>query len=413
MNTCKTIGCPSFKINKSRSYRLLKNDEVLCLECGKSFYYISNSEFNQYNITHNKDIYHVLNSCHKCGNNEKNTNYGYTSNKSKRMKCSKCHTVFNIKNQPLNEKNNSIINAIRKGDDIKKIKHHFSLCNKKLSRILSVLSKYSKKYINKHNKKSDTIICTETFNIPYNNSNNKLFFIVSSNNATKKVMLVTNNLANKGELSSLWSYDSTKKEIIDNDKKLKTIIKEKEKYISLRSAFYDVDYGTSSLNKRNSGTIIKPVYLAYRHFQLLKLLTKSCTSITHSLCHESFIYAACISSYSELVTEKRCHIYYTYTLKKTQQSKTMSYKKTSLKLDNYWKDTWNIIELHSYDLAICNLTKSKTNMDISNLTLFPCHDFVSFIKSHPFYSQLSKLSPRNVSCAIDILTEQYNENILK
>lgn len=81
------------------------------------------------------------------------------------------------------------------------------------------------------------------------------------------------------------------------------MVQRKEAITARRETLFDIDYGPASLYKNDSGMIVKPVLPAYRHFELVRMLTdERSLNVQHYLDHECFIlgmhdgeYAACPS----------------------------------------------------------------------------------------------------------------------
>ena len=53
---------------------------------------------------------------------------------------------------------------------------------------------------------------------------------------------------------------------------------------------FDIDYGPAVLHQNDPGMLVKPVLPAYRHFELVRILTdEHSNNVQHYLDHECFI----------------------------------------------------------------------------------------------------------------------------
>ncbi|EHK2924882.1 hypothetical protein J7Y46_004783 [Vibrio parahaemolyticus] len=406
INTCKTIGCPSFGIKNSKSYRMLDNDEIFCVECGFSFYSLYESEFNKYKLESNKNIYKSIGHCSKCGCKNNLIGYGTSTSKKTRRKCLNCGGVFTSSSGKFDipDSLKEINDLIFYGDNI----NDYKKFNKVSAKIIGQKLKKLAILLGKENTFIDKVtyhlnVATEVIFIPYNSSNNTLYVIVSFCIKTGRVLhLTTNYFANAPLIDDMVYSGNTPLRNVSNDLALE--ISKKENEISSRNKFFDIDYGASMLKKNEVGHIIKPAYAAYRHFDILNRKLSEIKYINHFIEHESFIYASCLSSFKEKVINRSCHIYY---LRVGEIINTKSNEKLALK--NYWKDTWNISKTNNISYAICNLT-STLNITNPIAPLTQCK-FTKYIFEHPFYTQLTKMSAQNVTLLLDIISVNYNKKL--
>lgn len=403
INTCKTIGCPSFGVSDSKSYRFLDNDEVFCVECGYSFYLLDEFSFNNYIINSNVAVYKRLGYCGNCGSKGSLTNYGYSLSKKQRKKCNNCGSVFSIpsKFQVMSPMELDIKEIIHNGDSLVDYKKDYNVSSKVLGRYIKKINASSCLNYYEHNNHYLDIY-TEVIKIKYNSSNNLLYVIFSCCLVTGKLIHLTTNYSPESELGNELKYDGygalNKKTIsIEED------ITFKEDEISSREKFFEINYGESSLKRNESGMIVKPVYSSYQHFEILRRKLPSSKIINHFIEHESFIYASCLSSfYSEVITND-CNIFY---VKKRLGN---SFEKSYLfHLDNYWKDSWRVFTTEKLDYALCGLTSPV--VDKNNYPLLG-KGFKEFLDEHPFHSQLSKMNARNVTYILEVIAAQYNSKL--
>lgn len=406
INTCKTIGCPSFGIKDSKSYRLLENDEVFCIECGFSFYLLFESEFLKYNHISNKNIYKSIGHCSKCGSYKNLISYGKSSSKKSRKKCINCGTVFSLSkvenNTPEDVVNiNEIIYIGASLNDYKTItKTSSKIIGQKLKKLSLLLTNESTYFASNLSLK----IASKVMYIHYNSSKNSLYVIVSYCINSNRVIHITTNYHSDPELKPVMVYDGSgtlNQTTID----LRKDILNKEHEIRSRCKFFEIDYGVSKLKRNESGNIIKPVYAAYRHFDILSRKLMAVHDIHHFIEHESFIYAACLSYFKEKVLNKSCHISY------LREKSSPFNENTQLKLNNYWKDTWNISTFNGTSYATCNLTSANHINYLPFGTNTKNTNIVNYIYKHPFYSQLKKMNAQNVTSLLNIIVHHYNKQL--
>lgn len=76
-----------------------------------------------------------------------------------------------------------------------------------------------------------------------------------------------------------------------------------------RGALFDIDYGPGTLHRHVRGMLVKPVLPAYRHFELVRMLTdERSLNVQHYLDHECFILGGCMMANLAQVRQGRCHI---------------------------------------------------------------------------------------------------------
>lgn len=403
INTCKTIGCPSFGIKNSKSYRLLENDEIFCVECGFSFYLLNESEYQKYKYINNKNIYKSIGHCSKCGCYDNLIKYGRSLSKKSRKKCINCDSVFSLSTleHQIPQNVRDVYELIYNGENLNDYKTITKTSSKvigqKLKKLSTVLTSESVHF----SSKLSLQINTKVMYIPYNSSKNSLYVIVSYCLNSNRVIHITTNYHSESELKNDMIYDGSNTSIQTmND--LRTSILNKEHEISLRQKFFEIDYGVSKLKRNESGNIIKPVYAAYRHFDILSRKLMAVHDIHHFIEHESFIYAACLSYFKEKVLDKSCHISY------LREKSSPFNENTQLKLNNYWKDTWNISTFNSISYAICNLTSVH---HIGYTPFVKSTNIINYIYNHPFYSQLKRMNAQNVTSLLNIIVHHYNKQL--
>lgn len=76
-----------------------------------------------------------------------------------------------------------------------------------------------------------------------------------------------------------------------------------------RDTLFDIDYGPAVLHQNDPGMLVKPVLPAYRHFELVRILTdEHSNNVQHYLDHECFILGGCLMANLQHIHQGRCHI---------------------------------------------------------------------------------------------------------
>ena len=60
-------------------------------------------------------------------------------------------------------------------------------------------------------------------------------------------------------------------------------------------------------------------------------------------------------------------------------------------------------------MAVSNLTGSKKPGELCRATLLPATRFIHYVESHPFYAQMTRLSPANLTMVLDFMKYEYNQ----
>jgi hypothetical protein len=55
------------------------------------------------------------------------------------------------------------------------------------------------------------------------------------------------------------------------------------------------------------------------------------------------------------------------------------------------------------------LTGSKKPGELCRATLLPATRFIHYVESHPFYAQMTRLSPANLTMVLDFMKYEYNQ----
>lgn len=177
-----------------------------------------------------------------------------------------------------------------------------------------------------------------------------------------------------------------------------------------RDTLFDIDYGRAILHQNDPGMLVKPVLPAYRHFELVRVLTEAYSiNIQHYLDHECFILGGCLMANLQHIHQGRCHISFV----KERGEKTTHYD-TPPRLflsGGVRNNVWRAFSARDYSMAVCNLTGNKKANEMRYSTLASATRFINFPESHPFLSSLNRMSPANVVSTLDIFKHLWNKQL--
>lgn len=155
--------------------------------------------------------------------------------------------------------------------------------------------------------------------------------------------------------------------------------------------------------------IVKPVLPAYRHFELVRMLTdERSLNVQHYLDHECFILGGCMMANMPHVHQGRCHISFV-----KERGTTPLQKDIPPRLflsGGIRNNVWRTFSTRDYAMAVCNLTGNKKITQQRYATLQGATAFINYLYAHPFLAQLNRLSPANVTATLDYLKYEYNQS---
>lgn len=406
VNACKTFGCPNFGVLNSPLYAL-RGQNILCQACGFHFPVISAAALNAFKLQVNRSYQGLIWACAHCGKRDGLTRHGYTQSGQQRVRCASCRSTFAwYEHARLPARLSSLAGAIRAGQPLRELSGFDS---KMTGRDLQQLA-FSARLACAATPPFtlETFLATAAFSINFNGSPNRLYVIVTVEKKSDRVIAITTNYAPRSEhISFEYRYSANDEELIVSREPL-TRIFAKDRVMKRRALFFDTRYGAARLKINDAGVIVKPVLAAYRHFEVVKSLTQNAfLYVQHYIEHECFIYGGCLMANREEVATGHCHIAFVY--EKGNRTPQQPFRSQIITSRLIWNDVWRCFSQPDYQMAVCSLTGQQRSSELRQATLQPAQRFIDFILRHPFYPQLVRLSPANVSAVLEFLAAEYNQ----
>lgn len=140
---------------------------------------------------------------------------------------------------------------------------------------------------------SDITLSTRAFRVKYNGSNNSLYALVTAEEQSGRVVAISTNYS-PSAVEQHYQYTSNYEERMSPGT-LAHHVQRKELLTMRRDTLFDIDYGPAVLHQNDPGMLVKPVLPAYRHFELVRILTdEHSNNVQHYLDHECFILGGCL-----------------------------------------------------------------------------------------------------------------------
>lgn len=406
VDCCKTFGCKNLGILNSPDYQPQGKD-ILCRECGFTFPRISRHSLNVFRTAVNKEWKGLIKQCPFCGGTAFKR-HGYSSQGKSRLLCRHCSRTFLFTPVSLEKENLSELGkGIAAGATLIDLRRELRLDSTALSRQFSRLARQVNSLQSQCLFQAyDIALCTRAFVLPYLGSGNLLYILVTAEADSGNVVAVSTNYSPVCvEKEYQYTHSFTERSLSGT---FAHIVQRKEKLTAQRATLFDIDYGMAALRKNDAGMIVKPVLPAYRHFELVKKLTDDRSiNVQHFLEHECFIYGGCLIANHDDVVRGRCHISFVAErgLVAQQQARPPRYFLAGGIRNNVWR----YFSTPDYAMAVSNLTGSKKPGELCRATLLPATRFIHYVESHPFYAQMTRLSPANLTTVLDFMKYEYNQ----
>lgn len=173
---------------------------------------------------------------------------------------------------------------------------------------------------------------------------------------------------------------------------------------------FDIDYGPAVLHQNDPGMLVKPVLPAYRHFELVRILTdEHSNNVQHYLDHECFILGGCLMANLQHIHQGRCHI--SFVKERGVAPATIDFPPRLFLSGGVRNNVWRAFSNRNYSMAVCNLTGSKKVREMRHATLNSATRFIHFVENHPFLISLNRMFPANVVSTLDILKHLWNKKL--
>ncbi|MDA8517917.1 MULTISPECIES: transposase-like zinc-binding domain-containing protein [unclassified Citrobacter] len=408
VDACKTPECKNMGILNSPDY-LVQGKDILCRECGFSFPVISERSLNLFRLSANLPWRGLIKACPGCGSSSLKK-YGFSAQGEARLYCLQCHKTFVfLGRHKADVRQESLARLILEGASLADIRTTLSLDSTGLNRALQKLSRS----VNQSEREFtfpafDLAMSTRAFRVKFNGGDHSLYVLVTAEESSGRVIAVTTNYSTQA-VEEEYQYISDYEERLPSGT-LAHLVQRKELMTMRRNTLFDVDYGPAALHKNDPGMLVKPVLPAYRHFELVKELTDERTlNVQHYIDHECFILGGCMMANLKSIRQSRCHISFVREMGDLPSDANFPYR--VFRSGGIRNNVWRSFSSRGYAKAVCNLTGNKKTSMLRYATLTGATKFIQFLQVHPFFLQLSRLSPANVTMVLNYLKFEYNKNI--
>ncbi|HHK9579707.1 cytoplasmic protein [Citrobacter sp. Cb008] len=410
VDACKTPTCKNMGILNSPDY-LTQGKEILCRECGFLFPIISEYSLNLFRQSANQAWKGLIKACPGCGSSSLKK-YGFSAQREARLYCLECHKTFVSPGEHKADiRQENLARLIQEGASLSDIRATLSLDSTGLNRALQKLSRKANEAEREFVFPAfDLAMSTCAFRVKFNGGDNSLYALVTAEESSGRVIAVTTNYSTQ-PVENEYQYISEYEERLPPGT-LAHLVQRKELMTMRRNTLFDIDYGPATLYKNDPGMLVKPVLPAYRHFELVKELTdEHSLNVQHDIDHECFILGGCMMANLQSVRQGRCHISFVREMGVSPPDKDFPYR--VFFSGGIRNNVWRAFSTRGYSKAVCNLTGNKKTSTLRYATLTGSTKFIQFLHTHPFFFQLSRLSPANVTVVLNYLKFEYNKNIMR
>ncbi|WP_149540003.1 IS1/IS1595 family N-terminal zinc-binding domain-containing protein [Escherichia albertii] len=408
VDCCKTLGCKNLGVLNSVDY-VAQGKNVLCRECGYLFPVISERSLNLYRNIVNHSWRGVIQQCPACGSTSLKK-YGYSAQGQRRMYCHHCDKTFiSLEHINTTPRRTQLALMIEQGVSLADIRNSLLLNSTGLNRELIKLAreanyKESRQFISAF----DISLSTRAFRVKYNGSNNYLYILVTAEEQSGRVVAISTNYSPLA-VEQHYQYTSSYEERMPPGT-LVHHVQRKELLTMRRETLFDIDYGPAVLHQNDPGMLVKPVLSAYRHFELVRILTHEHTlNVQHYLDQECFILGGCLMANLQDIRHGRCHI--SFVKERGTVPVCLEAVSRLFLSGGVRNNVWRAFSTRDYSMAVCNLTGSKKINDMKRATLKSASGFINYVERHPFLPSINRMSPANVASTLDYLKHLWNRQL--
>lgn len=408
VDCCKTPGCKNLGLLNSQDY-VAQGKNILCRECGYLFPVISEQSLNIYRNIVNHSWRGLICQCSTCGGTSLKK-YGYSAQGQRRMYCHHCEKTFiTLEHVITTPRGAQLALMIEQGEALADIRKSLLLNSTGLSRELLKLAREANyKESRQCFPASDITLSTRAFRVKYNGSNNSLYALVTAEEQSGRVVAISTNYS-PSAVEQHYQYTSNYEERMSPGT-LAHHVQRKELLTMRRDTLFDIDYGPAVLHQNDPGMLVKPVLPAYRHFELVRILTdEHSNNVQHYLDHECFILGGCLMANLQHIHQGRCHI--SFVKERGVAPATIDFPPRLFLSGGVRNNVWRAFSNRNYSMAVCNLTGSKKAREMRHATLNSATRFIHFVENHPFLISLNRMSPANVVSTLDILKHLWNKKL--
>lgn len=405
VDSCKTLGCNNLGVLNSPDYQN-QGKNVLCRACGFLFPVISEASLNLFRQSANQMWKGLVKSCPGCGSASLKK-YGFSAQGEPRIYCVQCHKTFiSSVRQKADTRQDNLASLIMEGASLADIRSGLTLDSTGLNRELQKLSRRANQAEREFIFPTyDIAMSTRAFRVRFNGSNNFLYVLVTAEENTGRIVAVTTNYS-AHPVEVAYQYRSDYEERLPPGT-LIHLVQRKEAITMRRETLFDIDYGPAMLHKNDPGMLVKPVLPAYRHFELVKILTdEHSLNVQHYIDQECFMLGGCMMANLQHIQQGRCHI--SFVRERGALRPETDIPPRIFLSGGIRNNLWRTFSTRDYALAVCNLTGNKKASMQKNATLKGATGFIHFIDTHPFLTHLNRMSPANVTATLEYLRYAFN-----
>lgn len=406
VDSCKTPGCKNMGVLNSPDY-IYQGNNILCRECGFLFPPISAKSLNAFRRTVNQGWKGLIKQCPGCGSFSLKR-YGYSAQGERRMSCRDCGKTLVIPDKAkISLRQEHLAALIKEGSSLSDIRTQLAIDNTTLGRELANLS-YRAGLVERGFAfpTFDIVLSTRAFSISFNGGDNRLYVLATAEEASGKVVAISTNYTSQ-PVEAEYQYQSQYEERMPPGTLAHLVQRKEMLTMRRRVALFDIDYGPAALHRHERGMLVKPVLPAYRHFELVRMLTdERSLNVQHYLDHECFILGGCMMANLEHVRQGRCHI--SFVRERGIPPAQRDIPPRLFYSGGIRNNVWRTFSTRDYAMAVCNLTGNKKTSPLRNASLRSASEFIQYIHQHPFLPWLNRMSPANVTAALNHLKYEYN-----
>nr|WP_287855390.1 cytoplasmic protein [Klebsiella sp.] len=406
VDSCKTPGCKNMGVLNSPDY-ICQGNNILCRECGFLFPPISAKSLNAFRRTVNQGWKGLIKQCPGCGSFSLKR-YGYSAQGERRISCRDCGKTLVIPDKAkISLRQEHLAALIKEGSSLSDIRTLLAIDNTTLGRELANLS-YRAGLVERGFAfpTFDIVLSTRAFSISFNGGDNRLYVLATAEEVSGKVVAISTNYTSQ-PVEAEYQYQSQYEERMPPGTLAHLVQRKEMLTMRRRVALFDIDYGPAALHRHERGMLVKPVLPAYRHFELVRMLTdERSLNVQHYLDHECFILGGCMMANLEHVRQGRCHI--SFVRERGIPPAQRDIPPRLFYSGGIRNNVWRTFSTRDYAMAVCNLTGNKKTSPLRNASLRSASEFIQYIHQHPFLPWLNRMSPANVTAALNHLKYEYN-----
>lgn len=406
VDVCKTPGCKNLGVMNSPDY-VVQGNNVLCQECGFLFPIISVKSLNTFRYAVNRSWKGIVRQCPGCGCTSLKR-YGFSAQGVQRVLCQHCNRTFVLSNhRKMTPRQAHLADLIKEGAAPSEICSTLAIDNTTLGRELTHLSHRAHLAERDFDISAfDIVLSTRAFYVKFNGGNSRLYILVTAEEKSGRVVAISTNYS-PTPVEADYQYYSQYEERLPPDT-LTHLVQRKEMLIMRRhGALFNIDYGPAMLHRNDRGMLVKPVLPAYRHFELVRMLTdRHSLNVQHNIDHECFILGGCLMANLADIQKGRCHI--SFVREWGDSPPVRAIPPRLFYSGGIRNNVWRTFSTRDYAIAVCNLTGCKKTHLLQHMTLQSATNFIQYVQNHSFFSYLNKISPANLTAVIEHIKHEYN-----